>query len=158
MLPTTVPQRIAIMKKHLSIAEDVEFGRKCGMSKSVVNQLISGQIKSIAPRYAYKLQDETGFSARWIMLGDPPERIEATERLRVANGTTTEPTGQPQRADYDMDWETEALLHYFGGLSNEHRADLVAQAEAWYLRDNPAAIALQRPTDNELQGKKKRRM
>lgn len=73
---TTIPERIQIMKEALDITEDATFGAKGGMSKSVVNQLLSGRIKSIHPRYAYKLEETTGFCARWIMLGDGPERLE----------------------------------------------------------------------------------
>lgn len=75
----TIPERIAIMKSALNITEDVEFGRLGGMSKSVVNQLLSGQIKSFAPRFAYKLEENTRFSARWIMLGEGPEKLADVE-------------------------------------------------------------------------------
>lgn len=67
---TTIPERIEIVKRLLKITEDAEFGKKCGMSKSVVNQLKTGKMKSIAPRYAYKLEDDYGVRARWLQLGE----------------------------------------------------------------------------------------
>jgi len=70
MKTTTIPERIDLVKKQLQITEDAEFGKKCGMSKSVVNQLKSGKMKSIAPRYAYKLEDNCGICARWLQLGE----------------------------------------------------------------------------------------
>lgn len=79
-MKTTIPERIAIVKQELGIDEDTEFGKLCGMSKSVANQLRSGLIKSFAPRYAYKLEETTGFSARWIMLGDGPMKLDPSIR------------------------------------------------------------------------------
>ena len=75
-METTIPERIAIVKQEFGIVEDTEFGKLCGMSKSVVNQLKTGLMKSFAPRYAYKLEENTGFSARWMMLGDEPMRLD----------------------------------------------------------------------------------
>ena len=67
---TSVPERIEIVKKELKIFKDVEFAKACGMSKSVVNQLKTGKMQSIDPIYAYKLEDNYGFCARWFMLGE----------------------------------------------------------------------------------------
>ncbi|MDP2688196.1 MAG: hypothetical protein Q8O62_13305 [Aequorivita sp.] len=53
------------------------------MSKSVVNQLKTGLMKSFAPRYAYKLEENTGFSARWMMLGDGSMRLDPSIRQAV---------------------------------------------------------------------------
>lgn len=124
------------MKKHLGIVEDVEFGRLGGMSKSVVNQLLGGSIKSFAPRYAYKLEDKTGFSARWIMLGEGPEFIQVAQEQKAATGTNNYSV-QATQAEYEPDEDTAALLYYFEVMTEEHRADLVATAETWALRDNP---------------------
>lgn len=75
-MKTTVMERIEIVKKALNIVEDVKFGELCGMTKSVVNQLKAGKIKSFAARYAYMLEEKTGFCAKWMQLGDGPERID----------------------------------------------------------------------------------
>ncbi|MFH2134460.1 MAG: hypothetical protein ABII81_04680 [Pseudomonadota bacterium] len=82
-MKTTIPERIALVKEELGIVEDTEFGKLCGMSKSVVNQLKSGLMKSFAPRYAYKLEENTGFSARWMMLGDGAMRLDPSIRQAV---------------------------------------------------------------------------
>jgi hypothetical protein len=75
---STPAERIEKIMRVLGVKENVEFGRMAGASKSVVGQWLSGQIKSIAPEYAYKIQDSTGYSAKWIMLGTGPEKISAT--------------------------------------------------------------------------------
>lgn len=82
-MKTTIPERIAIVKQELGIVEDTKFGKLCGMSKSVANQIQSGLIKSFAPRYAYKLEENTGVSARWMMLGDGPMRLDPSIRQAV---------------------------------------------------------------------------
>ncbi len=65
----TAAERIAYMMEALKIKEQTEFGLLCGASKSVVYQWLTGRIKSIDAKYAFKLEDSTHFSARWIMLG-----------------------------------------------------------------------------------------
>ena len=66
----TTSERVTYMMATLKIEEQTEFGSLCGASRSVVNQWLSGRIKNIDPRYAFKLEDNTPFSARWIMLGE----------------------------------------------------------------------------------------
>jgi hypothetical protein len=75
MKTASIPERIDIIKDAMKITEDVEFGRLAGMSKSVVNQLRSGGIKSISAKYAYSLEDNTGFSSRWIQTGEGIQRL-----------------------------------------------------------------------------------
>ncbi len=66
----TAAERVAYMMQTLKIKEQTEFGALCGASKSVVYQWLTGRIKSIDAKYAFKLEDNTPFSARWIMLGE----------------------------------------------------------------------------------------
>ena len=73
MLRTSIPERIERAKKILNVSTDTEFGRKSGMSKSVVNQLKTGRMHSISATYAYKLEDDYGISARWLQLGEGSE-------------------------------------------------------------------------------------
>jgi hypothetical protein len=72
----TIPERIEIVKKELNITEDVQFGKLCGMTKSVVNQLKTGKMKSFAARYAYKLEENSGFCAKWLQLGEGPQKLD----------------------------------------------------------------------------------
>jgi hypothetical protein len=66
----TTAERVKYMMVTLKIKEQTEFGNLCGASKNVVYQWLSGRIKSIDARYAFKIEDSTEFSARWIMLGE----------------------------------------------------------------------------------------
>ncbi len=66
----TTAERVKYMMEALNIKEQTEFGLLCGASRSVVYQWLTGKIKSIDARYAFKLEDSTHFTARWIMLGE----------------------------------------------------------------------------------------
>ena len=66
----TTAERVEYMMQTLKIKEQTEFGNLCGASKSVVYQWLTGRIKSIDAKYAFQLEDNTPFSARWIMLGE----------------------------------------------------------------------------------------
>ena len=66
----TTAERVEYMMVTLKINEQTEFGKLCGASKSVVYQWLTGRIKSIDAKYAFQLEDNTPFSARWIMLGE----------------------------------------------------------------------------------------
>ena len=66
----TTSERVTYMMTTLKINEQTEFGKLCGASKSVVYQWLTGRIKSIDAKYAFKLEDSTPFAARWIMLGE----------------------------------------------------------------------------------------
>ena len=74
MKTRTVAERIQYMMDTLEITEQTAFGDLAEATRSVVNQWLTGNIKSIAAKYAFSLEDQTGFSAKWIMLGEGPER------------------------------------------------------------------------------------
>jgi hypothetical protein len=66
----TTAERVKLMMDAMNIKEQTEFGLLCGASRSTVNQWLSGNIKKIDPRYGFKLEDSTPFTARWIILGE----------------------------------------------------------------------------------------
>lgn len=72
---TTVSERVSLMMDELE-RDQVQFAVIAGTTKSVVNQWLGGGIKSIAPEYAYSIEKNSGYSARWVMLGDGPKRVE----------------------------------------------------------------------------------
>lgn len=81
----TTTERVKTMIEELG-TDQVGFGTLAGASKSVVNQWLSGEIKSIHARYAYNIEQATGYSARWIMLGIGNKKVAAplTEEERTA--------------------------------------------------------------------------
>lgn len=66
----TTAERVKYMMETLNIDNQTEFGNLCGASRSVVNQWLAGSIKNVDARYAFRLEDATPFSARWIILGE----------------------------------------------------------------------------------------
>ena len=66
----TTAERVKHMMEALNINNQTEFGNLCGASRSVVNQWLAGSIKYVDARYAFKLEDTTPFTARWIILGE----------------------------------------------------------------------------------------
>ena len=66
----TTADRVEHMMKTLRIEGQTEFGLLCGASRSTVNQWLSGRIKNIDPRYAFKLEENSPFNAKWIILGE----------------------------------------------------------------------------------------
>ncbi len=66
----TTAERVKYMMETLNITNQAEFGRLSNASRSLVNQWLSGRTKNVDPRYAFKIEDNTNFSARWIMLGE----------------------------------------------------------------------------------------
>lgn len=49
---------------------------ECGVSPAAVTQWLTGESKSLKADNAYNLAIATGFSPRWISLGEGPERLE----------------------------------------------------------------------------------
>jgi hypothetical protein len=88
---TTTAERVRLMMTGLKLQNNqVEFGKLAGASRSVVNQWLSGKIASIAPTYAFKLYENTGYLPRWIMLGEGAQKIDQAtiSVLRLMEGMT----------------------------------------------------------------------
>ena len=66
----TTAERVQHMMEVLNVKGQTEFGLLCGASRSTVNQWLSGKIKNIDPRYGFKLEENSKFSAKWIILGE----------------------------------------------------------------------------------------
>jgi len=66
----TTAERVQHMMDVMKISNQTEFGNLCGASRSVVNQWLVGSIKTVDARYAFKLEDNSPFTARWIILGE----------------------------------------------------------------------------------------
>jgi hypothetical protein len=54
--------------------------RVSGATKSVVNQWVTGKIKSMDIRYALNIERELGFSHIWLMTGDGSPVVERATR------------------------------------------------------------------------------
>lgn len=68
-----IHERIARAIK-LSGKKKGEVAKACGVANSAVTQWIDGTTKSIRPDNLYALAGITGFNARWLAIGEGPER------------------------------------------------------------------------------------
>ncbi len=64
----TTAERVQYMMEALKVKQ-IEFAELSGASRSLVNQWLSGRIKTIDAKFAFELEDKTHFNARWIILG-----------------------------------------------------------------------------------------
>lgn len=51
------------------------FSRLIGVTRSALSQIESGSIKYLKAETAFKMQDASGFSARWLALGQGQKRV-----------------------------------------------------------------------------------
>lgn len=56
-----------------------EIAVACGVSASAVTQWVSGESKSMKPENIYALAKATGFHAKWLAIGEGPEKDFASE-------------------------------------------------------------------------------
>lgn len=57
----------------------------CEVTPSSVSQWMAGNIKNLKFKSLFALSDITGFSARWIALGEPPELNSELPGVRLAS-------------------------------------------------------------------------
>lgn len=57
-----------------------KFAREIGVSRSAISQLLAGTVHSLKAETALKIQDKTGYSARWLVLGSGPRKVSDVER------------------------------------------------------------------------------
>jgi hypothetical protein len=133
---STPAERIALMMDQLSL-DQPGFGAVAGATKSVVNQWLSGKIKSIDARYAFKIEREKHYSAEWIMLGTGP--MYAHRPGRSANGA--QPTQAAQIGVSEPESSTvQKIIDCARAMSPQGQYVLLGRAEELAVRF-PAAKA-----------------
>lgn len=65
-----------------------EIALACGVSASAVTQWVSGESKSMKPENIYALAKATGFQAKWLAIGEGPEK-------ELASESNVQPVAQP---------------------------------------------------------------
>ena len=111
-MTSTLAERIATILDESSIQPSA-LARFAGVSASAVTQWKDGTAASIGARAAYAIEDRLRFSARWVMFGEGPKRIEknvTSEEVRIpVQAMRTVPVvGTTQAGPPDRIWlETE---------------------------------------------------
>lgn len=104
-----------------------------GASKSVVNQWLSGAIKSIAIEYALKIEANLGISHVWLMAGIG-EVLAAPGKVIIIEGAPTEPMMTLATA------KEMTLLDLFRRSTDDGQGDILRAASSASKR--PAAKIL----------------
>lgn len=60
-----------------TISNDAEFARIAKVSRSAVSQWRAGDVKSLKALSALNIQEQTGYSARWLVLGIGPKKMQS---------------------------------------------------------------------------------
>lgn len=87
---TTTIDRVKTMMTALEL-DQPGFAAVAGTTKSVVNQWLTGKIKSIAPTYAYAIAKKTTFYPEWIMLGSGNSRSDEKKQPNPSSTVTLKP-------------------------------------------------------------------
>lgn len=61
--------------------DQVDIARSAGVTKSAVNQWLSGGIKSMKLEYALKLESNYGYNHRWLVMGEMPVKVNDQQLL-----------------------------------------------------------------------------
>ncbi|MYM31509.1 hypothetical protein GTP58_24555 [Duganella sp. CY15W] len=94
-----------------------------GASKSVVNQWLSGKIKSIDIRFALAIERNSGYSHVWLMTGEGEKKLDASKIIYVDRIVQQQPT-------YSWISTAEArLLTLYRTTDDDGRDDIMATAE-----------------------------
>ena len=68
-MPTTLPSRLRRITRSMRWTQ-AQLAAAVGASKSTVSRWFADGEIGMEPRFAFRLQDVSGFSARWILLGE----------------------------------------------------------------------------------------
>lgn len=71
-------QRIAYALRESHIKQ-IDLARLAGVSRSAASQWVNGEIIKVSAENIFAIADATGFSARWLALGEGPPRNHSTE-------------------------------------------------------------------------------
>src|SRR3954467_6942544 len=67
--------RDRLMEIADGVGNDAEFARIAKVSRSAVSQWRKGDVKALKALSAVNIQERTGYSARWLILGIGPKKL-----------------------------------------------------------------------------------
>lgn len=111
-----------------------QIATECNVANSAVTQWIKGDSKSLKPENLYALAKATGFSPKWLALGQGPERLSEIE-------ANVEPVQPPTRYyEYpEISWAQAGMAVEISELSNvsrlpTHISDAWAGSNGYWLK------------------------
>lgn len=109
------------------IGNDAELSRKAGVSRASVSDWRSGNIKSLKALTALNIQERTGYSARWLVLGIGPKKFSAKSNGVELGELTHKPSAKLSR---ENEQKLLVILRSFLDTDDEGKAQIVEAVEA----------------------------
>jgi hypothetical protein len=63
------------------LGNDAEFARIAKVSRSAVSQWRAGDVKALKALSAVNIQERTGYSVRWLILGIGPKKLSGKQKM-----------------------------------------------------------------------------
>lgn len=124
---STVPGMGGSLKERLievadTLRNDAELARIALVSRSAVSQWRHGDVKELKALSALNIQERTGFSARWLVLGKGPKRLGDKE--------TSQLLSIPARLSPTDEQNLLAVLRWFLETDEDGRTEIFEAVKA----------------------------
>lgn len=110
-----------------AIGNDAELARKAGVSRASVSDWRAGNIRSLKALTALNIQEKTGYSARWLILGIGPKKFASKSELREMSALEHNSSPKLSR---ENEQKLLAVLRSFLDTDDEGKAQIVEAVEA----------------------------
>ncbi len=110
-----------------SIGNDAELARKAKVSRASVSDWRSGNIKSLKAITAANIQETTGYSTRWLVLGIGPKKVGEKSDSLSAGALTHTATQKLSKAN---EQKLIVILRSFLDTDDEGKAEIVEAVKA----------------------------
>jgi hypothetical protein len=115
------------------LGNDAEFARIAKVSRSAVSQWRAGDVKALKALSAVNIQERTGYSVRWLILGIGPKKLSGKQE----NGAL--PHNSVRSLSPSEDKKLLAVIKAFFDTDQEGRTEIVKAVEAISGTDGPDA-------------------
>lgn len=106
-----------------SVANDAEFARIAKVSRSAVSQWRKGDVKALKALSAANIQERTGYSVRWLILGIGPKKL-------IGKADIGQIPDIEQKLSPKDEHKFLVILRAFLDTDEEGREDIVEAVEA----------------------------
>lgn len=110
-----------------AVANDAELARIADVSRSAVSQWRKGDVKALKALSAVNIQERTGYSVRWLILGIGPKKVSQKSDSSDLGALTHKSTAKLSK---DEEQKLLVVLRAFFDTDDEGRAEIVEAVEA----------------------------
>jgi hypothetical protein len=109
-----------------AVGNDAELARKAEVSRAAVSDWRSGNIKSLKAITAVNIQEKTGYSVRWLILGIGPKKVTDKDDSAKVGAITY----KSQRLSHANEQKLLVVLRSFLDTDDEGKAEIVEAVKA----------------------------